>query len=165
MTETLGSTTLAQVGLIVHDVEATARAWSEIFGLPMPQIKITDGWDITHASYKGEPSPARAKLAFFNVGQVDIELIEPIDGPSTWNDQLQAHGDSLHHLAFRLKDVDEMMAKIPFLESHGLEIVQVGDFLPKGRYLYVDAVDKLGAILELLPPRSPAVTAKVPPSA
>ncbi len=163
MTETLGSTTLAQVGIIVHDVEATARAWSEIFGLPMPEIRTTDGWDISHATYDGKPTPARAKLAFLNVGQVDIELIEPIDGPSTWNDQLQEYGNSLHHLAFRLKDVDEMMAKVPFLKAKGLNIVQQGNFLPKGRYIYVDSKDKLGAILELLPSPDADPTAGVPP--
>ena len=82
----LGTTTVTQVGIIVRDIETKARAWSEILGLPMPQITITDGVDIARTEYQGEASAARAKLAFFHLGQVDIELIEPIGGPSTWKD-------------------------------------------------------------------------------
>jgi len=98
----LGTTTVTQVGLIVRDIEAKARAWAAILGLPMPHIIVTDPVDIAQTEYQGHPTPARAKLAFFHMGQVDIELIEPIDGPSTWRDQLDAHGDSLHHIAVRV---------------------------------------------------------------
>src|SRR4026209_2478554 len=83
MTEpTLGNNTVIQVGIIVRDIETKARAWSEILGLPMPNVIITDTMDKTQAEYNGELTPARAKLAFFHMGQLDVELIEPIDAPS-----------------------------------------------------------------------------------
>ena len=43
----------------MRDVEAKARAWSEILGLPMPNIIITDTVDKTQAEYIGKPMPAR----------------------------------------------------------------------------------------------------------
>lgn len=83
MTEgTLGTTTVTQVGIIARDIESKARAWSEILGLPMPEIIITDTVDIAQTEHQGQTSPARAKLAFFRMGQVDIELIEPIGEPA-----------------------------------------------------------------------------------
>ena len=142
---------ITQIGIIVEDVEKKARAWSEIFGLPMPAISATDSYEITHAKYDGEPTNARAKLAFFHFENITVELIEPIGGPSTWADQLEAHGDSLHHIAFSLGGVDTMMARLPSLEDAGLKLVQRGDWAPDGRYLYLDGVEKLGAILEMLP--------------
>jgi methylmalonyl-CoA/ethylmalonyl-CoA epimerase len=147
----LGTTVIAQVGIIVGDIEAKARAWADIFGMPMPEIKLTDGYDVTHAQYDGRPSTARAKLAFFHFQNLDIELIEPVGEPSTWKDQLNQHGESLHHLAFKVGTVDEMMEKLPKLEAAGLKMVQRGDWAPNGRYIYLDGVEKLGAILELLP--------------
>jgi len=84
----LGTTTVTQVGIIVRDIEVKARAWSEILGLPMPRIIITDPVDIAQTEHQGTRSTARAKLAFFHMGQVDIELIEPIGEPSTWKDHL-----------------------------------------------------------------------------
>lgn len=144
--QALGTTTITQVGIIVQDIEARARAWSDILGLPMPEIIITDPADIAHTEYKGASSTARAKLAFFHLGQVDVELIEPIDAPSTWRDQLEQHGDSLHHIAFQIKGMGE---KLMYLQGKGVPLIQRGEYTGGG-YAYVDGTDKLGAILELL---------------
>jgi methylmalonyl-CoA/ethylmalonyl-CoA epimerase len=142
----LGTTTVTQVGIIVHDIEAKARAWSEILGLPMPPIIITDTVDIAQTAYQGQPTTARAKLAFFHMGQVDIELIEPIGEPSTWKDQLDQHGTSLHHIAFK---VQSMREKLDYLDSNGIPLVQKGEYTG-GRYAYVDANAQLGCVVELL---------------
>jgi hypothetical protein len=147
MTEpTLGNNIVIQVGIIVRDIETKARAWSEILGLPMPNIIITDTMDKTQAEYHSEPTPARAKLAFFHMGQLDVELIEPIDAPSTWKDQLDQHGDSLHHIAFEIKGMQE---KISYLDSKGIRLVQRGEYTG-GRYAYLDSIAQLGTVLELL---------------
>lgn len=145
-TPALGTTTVTQVGIIVRDIEAKARAWSETLGLPMPEIIITDTFDKARTEYQGAPSTARAKLAFFHMGQVDIELIEPIDEPSTWKDQLDQHGDSLHHIAFQVQGMQE---KIAYLDAQGVPLVQRGEYTG-GRYAYVDGGAQLGCILELL---------------
>lgn len=142
----LGSTTITQVGIIVKDIEARARAWADIFGLPMPEIRQTDTLDIARTEYAGMPSTAQAKLAFFHLGQVDVELIEPIGQPSTWKDQLNAHGDSLHHIAFQ---INGMQDKLAYLDSKGISMIQRGEYRG-GRYAYVDASIQLGTILELL---------------
>lgn len=144
--QALGTEVIVQVGIVVGDVEARARAWSEVLGLPMPEIKTTDTVDVAQTEYAGEPSPARAKLAFFHCGQVDVELIEPIDGPSTWRDQLDQHGDSLHHIAFRIKGMQNAVA---YLDRNGIPLIQRGEYTG-GRYAYVDSTNRLGLILELL---------------
>jgi methylmalonyl-CoA/ethylmalonyl-CoA epimerase len=142
----LGTTTITQVGIIVQDIEAKARAWAEVLGLPVPEIMITDTYERAQTEYKGQPSNARAKLAFFHLGQVDLELIEPVGEPSTWQDQLEEHGDSLHHIAFEIKGMSDTVA---YLEAKGLPLVQRGEY-PGGRYAYVNGSAQLGAILELL---------------
>ena len=147
MTDTpLGTTTIAQIGIIVGDIEARARAWSEILGVPLPEIRETAGYDETQAQYEGQPTTALAKLAFFHFDNIQVELIEPIDGPSTWRDQLERHGDSLHHIAFRIQGMGD---KLAYLGGHGIPLVQKGEFTG-GRYAYVDAVPQLATILELL---------------
>lgn len=142
----LGTNIVTQVGIVVRDIETKARAWSQILGLPMPDIIITDEYDKARTEYNGRPTPARAKLAFFNMGQVSVELIEPIDGPSTWKDQLDAHGDSIHHIAFVIKG---MADRIAYLAGNGVPLVQRGEYTG-GRYAYLDGTAQLGAVLELL---------------
>ncbi len=142
----LGTTTITQVAIIVKDIEAKARAWAEVLGLPVPEIIITDTYERAQTQYNGQPSEARAKLAFFHLGQVALELIEPVGKPSTWHDQLEEHGDSLHHIAF---EVQGMPAKVAFLAAQGIPLVQRGEY-SGGRYAYFDGHSRLGAIIELL---------------
>ena len=144
--QALGTTTITQVGVIVADIEAKTKAWAEVLGVAVPEIIITDKYEISQTEYQGQASPARAKLAFFNLGQVDLELIEPIDGPSTWKDQLDQHGDSLHHIAFV---INGMQQKIAYLNAKGIPLIQRGEYTG-GRYAYVDGTGPLGMVLELL---------------
>ncbi|MBN1310168.1 MAG: VOC family protein [Anaerolineae bacterium] len=147
MTSTpLGTNTVMQVGLIVHDIEKTVEAWALLLGVPQPDIMVTDSVDVAHTEYQGKPTPARAKLAFFQIGQVTLELIEPIDEPSTWDDQLKTHDQSLHHIAF---EIDGMAERLPRLAELGLPLIQRGDY-EGGRYAYLDGQEKYGAVIELL---------------
>jgi hypothetical protein len=137
---------VVQVAVVVEDIETKARAWADLFGLPAPDIRLTDTVDVAKTQYRGEPTEARAKLAFFRMDNLSVELIEPIGGPSTWRDQLESHGDSLHHIAFRIQGMGGMAAR---LKERGISLVQRGEYTG-GRYAYYDAEEKLGIILELL---------------
>ena len=145
-TQALGTVTITQVGIVVKDIEAKARAWAEILGLPVPEVMVTDPYERAQTEYKGNPSKARAKLAFFHLGQMELELIEPIGTSSTWRDQLDERGEGLHHIAF---EIEGMAGKVAFLGDKGLSLVQRGEY-PGGRYAYLDGMGRLGAILELL---------------
>lgn len=142
----LGNNIVTQVGIIVPNIESAIQAWSAVLGVPAPEILIVDTVDKTQAKYHGQPTEARAKLAFFKLGQVSLELIEPMGEPSTWNDQLQGYGASLHHIAFEVKGMTESLDK---LAAHGMTLLQKGEY-EGGRYAYVDGVKDFGAVVELL---------------
>src|SRR5512136_564700 len=142
----LGNTLVTQVGIVVKDIEATARAWSQLLGLPMPEIKVTEPVEQAQTEYRGERTPARARLAFLPLGQVTIELIEPLGGPSTWKEHLDAHGESVHHIAFEVRGMKDTLA---YLAANDVPLLQKGEY-KGGRYAYVDSADKLGVALELL---------------
>jgi methylmalonyl-CoA/ethylmalonyl-CoA epimerase len=142
----LETTIITQIGIVVQDIEAKARAWAGVFGVPVPEIIVTDPVEVAQTEYRGAATPARARLAFLQMGQVSVELIEPIGEPSTWRDQLEGHGDSLHHIALEVHGMGE---KLLYLASRGIPLVQRGEYAG-GRYAYVDATAQLGAVLELL---------------
>lgn len=142
----LGENKVMQVGIIVENIEETSQAWSRLLGVEPPAIQVTDSFDFSNAHYQGQPTTAQAKLAFFDLGQVTLELIEPIGEPSTWNDQLAAHGSSLHHIAFEIKGMQEHLAE---LAKQGLPLIQRGEY-HGGRYAYVDGQKQFGAVIELL---------------
>jgi len=142
----LGTNIVCQVGLIVRDIEKSAEAYSQVFGMPKPPVIITDKPEIAKTEYRGEPTNAQAKLAFFQMGQVALELIEPIGGPSTWKDFLDEKGEGVHHIAFTVQGTDEVVA---YLEEKGINVIQQGHYTG-GMYTYVDSESALGVILELL---------------
>lgn len=142
----LGTHIVCQIGVVVRDIERAIGACSRLFDLPRPGFIITDTVDVAHTEFKGQPTDARAKLAFFDMGQVSLEFIEPIGGPSTWQEFLDRNGEGVHHIALTVKDTDEALAH---LEKQSIGVIQRGDYRG-GRYTYVDSVPALGVILELL---------------
>ena len=148
MSETthLGSTTLAQVAIVVHDIEAAAQRYADILGLPVPNIITTAPGQEVEQTYRGQASNAQAKLAFFNLGQVQLELIEPLGGESTWQEALDKNGEGVHHLAFW---VEGMQRSVDFLKEKDIPMIQRGD-MGEGQYAYFDTEKPLGVVLELL---------------
>jgi methylmalonyl-CoA/ethylmalonyl-CoA epimerase len=143
----LGTQVVTQVGILVHDIEKTAQVYADFLGVPKPAIIVTDTIDKSQAAFKGAPTRARAKLAFFKVGpSLDIELIQPDNEPSTWREDLDRKGEGVHHLAFQVKGMKE---KISSLEQEKMPLLQKGEYTG-GRYAYMDSTKDLKVILELL---------------
>ena len=62
--QALGTTTITQVGVIVADIEAKSKAWADVLGLPVPEIIITDAYEISQTEYQGQPQWPRRNWPF-----------------------------------------------------------------------------------------------------
>lgn len=143
----LDTRVVTQIGFVVRDIEKTSRAFADFLGVDVPGWSLTDGYEKTRCTYNGAPCPARAKLAFFRVGDaLEIELIEPDEHPSVWRDALNEKGEGVHHIAFKIKGMKEKLLR---LEQNGMRLLQKGEYTG-GRYAYVDCLDQLKTIVELL---------------
>lgn len=142
----LGTRTVAQIGIVVRDVGKTAEAFAKLFGVPVPRWFETEPPETAKTEYRGAPTPARAKLAFFDLGAIQLELIEPDEHPSTWREHLDTRGEGVHHIAFFVEGIGE---KTEALGRAGMKLLQKGEY-PGGRYAYVDASETLHVVLELL---------------
>jgi len=146
----LGTQKLAQVAYIVKDVVQAKQAFAEMLGMKVPDHFDGGKFEITQTEYLGQPAPkANCWMAFFTVGDgCQIELIQPNGERSLWQDYLDNHGEGLHHIAFKITDMQE---KINLCEAHGMKLVQRGKYGDgSGRYAYLDANDSLHCYLELL---------------
>lgn len=144
--EKFGSQVCTQIGIIVKDVQKTAEAYADLFGIDVPNVMETDSYEKAGTTYLGKPSEGRAKLAFFDLGSLQLELIEPVGGPSTWQEFLDEKGEGVHHIAFKIDGMDE---QIGILGQKGMPLLQRGCW-DGGCYSYVDGTEKLKVILELL---------------
>ena len=140
---------ITQIGILVEDVEHSAKLYAAVFGMDVPEIVITDPVEVSNMQYNGKISDARAKLAFFKFENTTIELIEPLPGKSTWKECLDKNGPGVHHIAFDVKGMDNY---IELLDKKGARLVQRGEWAAYtgGQYSYVDTTPHLGVMLELL---------------
>jgi len=139
---------VVQVAVVVRDIEATSKLWSELLGMPVPEIRTTRPGHEVKEIYRGKPSEGQAKLAFFNLGQVVIELIQPLNEGTSWKEFLDKKGEGVQHLGFQVVDPVKTSAE---LEKAGYPVLHRGRYdSDDGTYIYHDSQDALGVVIELL---------------
>ena len=140
---------MLHIGIVVKDINASIDHWTQFLGVDTkPNISIAAGNPDNPTQYKGKPSEAQAKLAFFHLDNIQVELIEPIgDTPSSWREFLETKGEGVHHIGFSVKGLGEQY--IDIFGNDGMPMVQHGGW-NGGEYGYMDSADKLGVIVELL---------------
>lgn len=145
-TNLIGNTMVVQIALLVRDIETTMQNWRNLLGVKNYGYKLTDVPEVTQIQFKGEPTPARAKIGFVKLGQVTLELIEPDHNPSIWREYLDEHGEGFHHIAFKIEGMDE---KIELFGQNGMQLIQSANYT-NGRYAYMDSENPLKLVIELL---------------
>jgi len=143
----LGTDVVMQIAIVVHDIEKTAQAYADFLGVAKPEVIVSEPLEQSHTRYRGNPTPARARFAFFTVGpSLQIELIQPDAAPSTWREELDQKGEGVHHIAFQIRGMRE---KIADLGREGMPLLQSGEYTG-GRYAYIDSNRDLKVFVELL---------------
>jgi catechol 2,3-dioxygenase-like lactoylglutathione lyase family enzyme len=144
----IGTDIVNQVGIIISDIETMAQRISDVLGIPKPPIFSTPGHEVVKTMYNGQPCYGTAKLAFFNLGQIQLELIEPDEKPSVWREFLERTGGGAHHIAFPIKDTKRV---VEYLAQQGIPVTQQGFYGDlSGMYTYTDSEAQLGTTVELL---------------
>jgi methylmalonyl-CoA/ethylmalonyl-CoA epimerase len=137
-----------QVAIVVRDIEATSKRWSEVLGMPVPPIHTTRPGHEVKVVYRGKPSEGQAKLTFFNLGQVVLELIEPVGEGTSWKEYLDKKGEGVQHIGFQVVDPEKATQA---LEKEGMPVLHKGRYdSDDGTYIYMDSQDALGVVIELL---------------
>jgi catechol 2,3-dioxygenase-like lactoylglutathione lyase family enzyme len=143
-----GFKTIAQIAIVCRDIEATSKRWAALLGVEVPKNFTTDPGLKRKMTYRGEPSDAQCKLAFFDTGTCVLELIQPLGPGSSWQDGLDETGEAVHHIAFKVKDLDGTLRTC---EELGMPLVHKGRFgSDDGTFAYVDSKKQLGVTVELL---------------
>ena len=139
---------VVQIAVVVSDIEASSKLWAELLGMPVPEIRTTRPGNEVKQIYRGKPSEGQVKLTFFNLGQVVIELLQPISDGTSWKEWLDKKGEGVQHIGFQVVDPDKTSAE---LEKAGYPVFHKGRYDSlDGTYIYHDTQDALGVVIELL---------------
>lgn len=134
---------VGQIGVVVKDIDKTIEFFSSTFGIgPWRTTELSP----TEDEIASGVLPYRVRLGFADLGPVQLELIQVVEGRTIHSDFLESKGEGLHHLGFYVSNMDEMLAE---LERRGIDVL-FGARRPRLGFAYLDTAAVGGVILELI---------------
>jgi hypothetical protein len=89
---------IIQVGIVVNDIDRAVRHYQDIFDAGPWDIYMYGPPEMKNGTYRGKPSDWSALIGFSWVGDRQLEIIQPLEGPNIYQEFLEKKGDGLHHI-------------------------------------------------------------------
>jgi catechol 2,3-dioxygenase-like lactoylglutathione lyase family enzyme len=133
---TIASGPITQICWVTDDIEATERLLSEQFGVGswtrIPDVEF--GPETT--TLRGEPVRFVAHISLGYSGDLQLELIQPVEGPTIHAEFLAERGPGLHHVCFEVDDVEAACAAA---EAAGVPVLMRGSMMDgEIEFAYID---------------------------
>jgi catechol 2,3-dioxygenase-like lactoylglutathione lyase family enzyme len=141
--------TPVQIAWVTRDLDATEAALTTLLGAKT-WVRMTDVHFAPDAcTYRGAPADFTAHVSFSYAGDTQLELIQPVAGPSMYSEFLDGRGPGLHHVCVPAPDPAGFDAAVTAAVDGGAEIVGQG-VMPGGmHFAYVSAADAGVPYLEI----------------
>ena len=142
-------THLVHIGVVVRDINKTIDRLNALgIGSFKPRILPPDAKE----TYRGKPfiPSQRVAIQITQIGNTELELIQPIDGESPHQEFLDQKGEGVQHLGFIVNNLEE---DVKHLTAEGSSILLTSQFRDGGGVAYLD-LDVAGLIVELVQPPS-----------
>jgi methylmalonyl-CoA/ethylmalonyl-CoA epimerase len=137
-----------QIGIVVRDLERSTQALGELFGIgPFRFIEWPNRPDSKYW-FRGTEERIKIRQAFAQVGPLELELIQPLEGErNAYREFLDSKGGGIHHVLFEVEDMEVVLEG---LAGRGLTVLQAGTGIRPGtRWALLDSQDAVGFLLEL----------------
>jgi len=138
-------TQTVQIGIVVRDLDAAMRKYVDDYGIGPWKIYEFNPGNAKDLREYGQPVKRSWRLAIAMVGQLQWELIEPLDNEGIYARFLAEKGGGVHHIAVAAPSFAEMLA---MEAERGIDVVLSGEF--EGvRVAYLGTDRDLGVLLEI----------------
>ena len=140
-------TRVHHIGMVVRDMDKTIERLTALGIGPFTQRILPPD---AKETYRGKPfNPSqRVKIFLTKIGDIELELIQPINGESPHQEFLSRKGEGIQHLGFIVED---LAGNVKDLTEQGSEIMLTSEFKGGGGVAYLD-LDAAGLIVELVQP-------------
>ena len=133
---------LIQVGVVVRDMDKAIERLSSLgIGPFEPKILPPD----REEWFRDKPLDAKFKINGAMLGEVELELIQPVEGESPHREFLVSKGEGIQHIACAVSDLDNEVAK---LTKRGVSVLLRAKW-QGGGVAYLD-LGVAGLIIELI---------------
>lgn len=124
------------IGILAKDVQAGIRTFEKVFGLEMERLEELKIKDYI------------SKIAFFPVGDVHLEIIQSGQKEGMMADFLQRFGEGVHHIAFEVENLEEVVKKLKMAQVKFLVEMMKGADNTKAAF--IEPSQTLGVLVELV---------------
>jgi hypothetical protein len=134
-----------QIAIVVRDLEAAMKTYVHDYGIGPWDVYEFNPRNVKDMREDGQPVERSWRLAIAMVGQVQWELIEPLDEESIYARFLAEKGEGVHHVGVAAPSFDETIAA---QAQRGNGVVLGGEY--NGiRFAYLATDRDLGVITEI----------------
>jgi methylmalonyl-CoA/ethylmalonyl-CoA epimerase len=137
-----------QIGIVVRDLDRATQSLTSLFGIgPFKLMEWPNRADSKYF-YRGKQERIKIRQAFVQVGPLELELIQPVEGErNAYHEFLEQRGGGIHHLLFEVDDLDQVSRG---LAEYGVEVLQAGTGIRPGtRWALLNTEAMVGFFLEL----------------
>lgn len=150
--------------VVVRDFRQVIPNFSRFFGITRWEVTRVDGKYLENATFDGKPVTHRYISADGHNGDLGIQLIQPVDGPSSYQAMLDSVGEGMHHVNATVCAPAAFESLRPELAKMGVGIRQSGTlFGAVDSYLLDTRALLSNIVVEVRCPRTPDWRAKIVP--
>ena len=121
------------VALVVDNIEESLSIWNTL-GLKVDRIR--------------EVPEQEARIAFLQLGESEIELVEPTTDGSGISRYLEKRGPGMHHLCIEVEGIEGILDR---LNNHGFKLINATPQVGNGgrKYAFIHPESTKGVLVEL----------------
>lgn len=142
------SLAITQIAIVVKDLRATMELYHRTLGWGPWHVFEYFGPPVLHDTViRGVPTPFTVHLASAQVGPINVELLQPVDGSSIFQEWLDRHGEGIHHIGGMKvgSDANALHNEFAGLGVHDLLTGGIGQ---RSHFFFLDSEPLLKFILE-----------------
>ena len=145
-----------QTAFVVRDVDDTLENFTCTLGWGPWNVYELEPPELHDTYVRGVPTDFTMILAMTQVGPIEVEVIQPLEGPSIYREWLDDHGEGLHHLAVvqsHTSDFEDDEATRAHFEKLGAPVLMEGR-IGGSHFWYFDTQPVLKAVFETVAGRA-----------
>ncbi|RLD16883.1 MAG: glyoxalase [Caldiserica bacterium] len=119
---------IIQVAIVVDNLDRYLKIFNDEYGIGPWEIYYINKETTKDMKRDGKKREFEYKVAMCHLGDVELELTQPIDDNSIYSEFLKEHGPGLHHIGFEVDDFDKTLE---FLNKKGIVTKQSGNWRGK----------------------------------
>jgi catechol 2,3-dioxygenase-like lactoylglutathione lyase family enzyme len=140
---------VGQVGILVRDLDQALRTYGAVRAVESWSLYTYGPEFVPRLEYRGQAGRFSMRIALGGKSP-QVELLEPLDGPSIYHEWIAQHGFGLHHLGFY---VESLEVAIRAMSDAGFPVLQMGTGYGAdgdGGFAYFDTLAEASVIFEAI---------------